>query len=278
MSTSITVHEIQELDRYEQVIERGQKQFREVGDALIAIRDKRLYRRDFNSFEVYCQSRWGFTARRANQLISAAVVMEIEEEKVGTMVPSSELSSAVSERVPSERVARELAKVPEPDRDKVIAKASEDGPVTALKVAEAAKEIAEQPVKRMAPQVQVDKVGREIPCGALKMWSRNNIVDEFIRIVSNVRSQFRGFSEDLEKGDKYWVECNFKMLDVHLTNALEEIKRNKMHAVCPKCQAKLSDNCTVCRSRQFISKFLWDNTVSEKTKAIISTQFKKPSK
>lgn len=64
----------------EVVIERGLETFIEVGGALLEIRKERLYRDTHDTFELYCRDRWGFTDRRARQLIQAA--------ELGTIVPS----------------------------------------------------------------------------------------------------------------------------------------------------------------------------------------------
>ena len=46
-----------------------------MGNALLTIRDKRLYRDEFGTFETYCRERWGFTRMRASQMIAAAEVV-----------------------------------------------------------------------------------------------------------------------------------------------------------------------------------------------------------
>lgn len=63
------------LNQLERIIERGQKTFVEVGSALTIIRDEKLYRHAFSTFEDYCKERWGFTRMRASQLIASAKVV-----------------------------------------------------------------------------------------------------------------------------------------------------------------------------------------------------------
>lgn len=71
--------ESNELLIYEEVIQLGLKTFVEVGNALLAIRDKRLYREEFATFEEYCKERWGMDRRNAYRHIEAAeVVSNIE--------------------------------------------------------------------------------------------------------------------------------------------------------------------------------------------------------
>jgi hypothetical protein len=70
----LSTDEKAELRKYEHVIERGIKVFVEVGEALISIRDARLYRESHPTFESYCRERWGFSKTHANRLIQGAGV------------------------------------------------------------------------------------------------------------------------------------------------------------------------------------------------------------
>ena len=69
------------LAECEQVIERGLETFVEVGQALLVIREGRLYKDTHSSFDAYCRDRWGWSRDRADQLVSAAEVPTI----VGTL-------------------------------------------------------------------------------------------------------------------------------------------------------------------------------------------------
>lgn len=65
-----------QLEELETVISNGIQTFAEVGNALLAIREAKLYRAEHGTFEAYCLKRWGFTRMRACQLIGAAAVVE----------------------------------------------------------------------------------------------------------------------------------------------------------------------------------------------------------
>ena len=101
MITSITTTEAQQLSAMERVIESGLQTFAEVGNALLAIRDARLYRATHGTFEAYCRERWGFARRTAYQYIEAAQV--VENVRHGAQTEPA-----------TERQARPLAKL-EPD-------------------------------------------------------------------------------------------------------------------------------------------------------------------
>jgi hypothetical protein len=113
------------LVQHEAVIERGIKTFYEVGIALADIRSRKLYRADYSTFEEYAEKRWQMTRSRAYQMIDAAGV-------VSTIV-DTELPPPANEGQ-----ARELGRVPEPERAAVWAETVErtDGKPTAAAVRE----------------------------------------------------------------------------------------------------------------------------------------------
>jgi hypothetical protein len=71
----LNIDESHELERCEVVIKQGLQTFIEVGQALMTIREKRLYRIGFKTFEDYCVERWSFGRRYVNQIIQASEVI-----------------------------------------------------------------------------------------------------------------------------------------------------------------------------------------------------------
>ena len=61
----------QEEIRLQKAEERVEKGFVEQGSALADIRDGKLYKAKYKSFEAYCQERWGIRKAYANRLIDA---------------------------------------------------------------------------------------------------------------------------------------------------------------------------------------------------------------
>lgn len=111
----------------ETVIERGLNTFVEVGTSLLRIRDERLYRQDYRDFDSYCQNRWSFGRRRADQLIAAA--------EIGTIVPVS-----------TESQARELVGLEPEIAAQVMDLAADSGEkVTARGIREAREQLTEPP-------------------------------------------------------------------------------------------------------------------------------------
>jgi hypothetical protein len=74
LSTTLTKPERSVLAECEAVIERGQDTFIEVGNALLRIRNERLYRSEFGTFQEYCETRWMMSGTHAHRLIDAAEI------------------------------------------------------------------------------------------------------------------------------------------------------------------------------------------------------------
>jgi hypothetical protein len=103
MAAELTQVEASALDDCEQRIAAGMRTFVEVGSALLRIRDERLYRTTYGTFEDYCEQRWSISRPRAYELISAVGVVSAIAD-TGQSPPENEAQ------------ARELARVPEADR------------------------------------------------------------------------------------------------------------------------------------------------------------------
>jgi hypothetical protein len=108
---TLTPSESSRLTELEQVIEAGMKTFAEVGTALWAIRDGRLYRASHATFESYCREKWGFARNYANKMIAAAEVVG----RLGTIVPKPS----------TERQARPLAQLPAAEQPQAWKEATE---------------------------------------------------------------------------------------------------------------------------------------------------------
>lgn len=124
MTDILTASESTALAEHEAVIERGIKTFYEVGMALADIRNRKLYRADYGTFEEYAEKRWQMSRPRAYELMAAA---EVVSGMPDTVQP-----------VANARQASELARVPEPERAEVWAETVErtEGKPTAAAVRE----------------------------------------------------------------------------------------------------------------------------------------------
>ena len=90
MNELLNIEERNELERCEVVIKQGLKTFVEVGQALMLIRDKRLYRVEYGTFEAYCQEKWQLTADYSRKLINSSVVIENIKNTTMVVIPQNE--------------------------------------------------------------------------------------------------------------------------------------------------------------------------------------------
>lgn len=147
MNLVLTTTEQQELAAYEMAIRDGLDAFYRVGSALAAIRDKRLYRAEFATFEDYCRDKWAISRQRAYQLIDANDVMD-------------NLSTIV-DKPSTESQARELAPLndqPELQRQvwQQVIETAPEGKVTAAHVREVVEQMTEgerKAVKQINKQI-----------------------------------------------------------------------------------------------------------------------------
>lgn len=126
----LTGAELEELGSLEVTVERGLRAFWEIGQALQQIRDKRLYRQEYATFEEYCICRWEMSRRSAYQLIEAATVYE-NVRHGAQILPANE------------RQTRPLVTLPPQKQQEAWAKAVSTAPsgrVTSTHVAQVAKE------------------------------------------------------------------------------------------------------------------------------------------
>ena len=135
------------LAELETVIERGQQTFVEVGNALMEIRDQRLYRKTHATFEAYCKERWGWTRRQANRQIDAAKVVE-------TLGPTGPKPA-------TEREARDMLDGLEPEERREV-REGKATPATVEHLAEVkvpkTKRTAGDESKEPSPQENLDEV------------------------------------------------------------------------------------------------------------------------
>lgn len=174
MTDILSASESAALTEHEAVIERGIKTFYEVGTALADIRDRKLYRADYGTFEEYAEQRWQMSRRRAYELMSAATVV-----------------SGIPHTLPKPANAGQataLGSVPEPERAEVWAETVErtEGKPTAAAVRETYEQRQPPKEKRRRPDSE-ERIGfyRVHPFLALFPWVDDDL---FASIVDSIKT------------------------------------------------------------------------------------------
>ena len=85
----LSVREKKLMVELESTIEQNLKGFKMVGYALTVIRDQRLYRVDYDTFEEYCRDTWDLGRSRAYQLMDSSSVVD----NLSTIVDKTDANS-----------------------------------------------------------------------------------------------------------------------------------------------------------------------------------------
>ncbi len=227
----------------EHIIAEGEQKFIAVSHALVEIRDKRLYRKNYQNFEDYCQKRWFKGSNWANKMIRAAVVVEELPRKLGTVVPN-------------EATARALSCIPEEVRPAVLEHIKESHkPVNSATVKEAAK-VVEVEVEETKPPLDVS--GCVIPQKILALRERREEVTQLAFYASKLGSLFEKlqsdsdplFSHIKESGNVQTFMNSAKTIRYMLAECAPEV-------VCPQCEGA-AGKCHYCAGNGWISEVRWN--------------------
>ena len=129
---NITMIEALRRNELEKIIKKGFVPFMEMGFALAEIKEKKLYRDLYATFEEYCKEKWGFSRTYSYYVIKGSEAIKSLPQHTFT-------------RVNTEKQARAVSKVrPEKRNDVVLAasaKAESEGrPMTSTDITDAASE------------------------------------------------------------------------------------------------------------------------------------------
>lgn len=151
------------LEGCEQVIEEGKRTFVEVGNALMKIRDGKLYRADFDTFEEYCQKRWGWKKSQAYRMMdSAAVVANLKTSPIGELPATESQARPLAKLEPEQqREAWQRAQDRAQAEKRAVTAADVTEAVTyTIDPVEAAKPVTESATSN-APTVRIGKGGKQ---------------------------------------------------------------------------------------------------------------------
>lgn len=152
----LTEKETNRLAAFETMIERGFKSFVESGKALAVVRDEKLYRASYKTFDEYCKERWGLERTYAHRLIESAAVVDRIVDKmlpIGNKI-EGDVPLPVVQVPTTESQTRELAKVPEDEQAEVWQEVVE---TTATPTAAVIKAVVEKRNTKKDDKVSVDK-------------------------------------------------------------------------------------------------------------------------
>jgi|MDTC01.3.fsa_nt_gb hypothetical protein len=229
---NITRKEASRLDDCERKIQEAIRKFSDAGEALKIIREDRLYRSEFASFNAYCKSRWGFTKQRANQLISATK-------------QTSELPN-----LSNEAAAREYARHDEETRNLIRVELLDEEQVTTRDIQAVVK-------KQNSPEVVLDGKGDPVTdswfLGVLATGRGvGSITRDLMETVKEVKIE--------GEWNQYLTGQRAQEFEMTIRNAVAALKWAMPHAVCPYCTGS---GCQNCHEMGWVNKDTYDATARE---------------
>lgn len=219
----ITTIEEKKLKQMESIVEDGLRGFIAVGVALRTISDEKLYRDNYDTFDKYLRDRWKLGKNYAYKLMQGA--------EVATRI----------EGVENECQARELAKVPFTDQQKVMDRAKEHAVLEGRAVvARDIKEAATEP-SSMTARETVDEVWAEENLSEL--WNMAfEIVDELKEVSRKLAAHPQGC----------WLQSHADTTEVRIRDIKNVLEHSKPSGPCPMCMGGLQAKCETCRSRGWL--------------------------
>ncbi len=180
------------LIELESVISKSVRAFLDVGEALVEIRDHKLWRSRFESFEEYCESRWSFKRSRASQIINAfEVAKSIQPTSQGgvtTVTGSREVAFSPA----NEGQVRPLISLPPAERqavwDEAVKLASGRQPTSTDVEAAKVRVLTRQDVAAMpvAEQVQVVEDVEKAILKAGRAEDRKDCIEKALKLATKL--------------------------------------------------------------------------------------------
>lgn len=191
LKSQLSAEEQAELERLEKVIRSGWKTFLEVGEALITVSEKRLYRDKYLNFETYCHQELGLSRPYAYTLMDSAEVHQ-------------QLSSIedIEVKPANEAQCRELIRVPQEKRVeawKMAVDAAGEKPLTAKIIHAAVAKFKPKSAKKS--NAAKKKGGLDVKAGLKLIGAIEKLVDDddtdkIIAKLAELRDWLEGRAKD----------------------------------------------------------------------------------
>lgn len=236
---AMTHEEANELKTLERVIERGMSTFVEVGNALKTIRDDKLYREEYKTFERYVEDRWQFKRRYAYNLIESAEAVE-------------NVHHGAQKLPANERQARELHKAPPEKRAEIWQEVVDSTPTpTAKDVKAAVEKHTKQPAddvidSPLVVSIVKDSIDRDVPEHLREKFAIAAQLSAIGRKLDSIKREV----VELANHDGGWF-ISVQDIEITCKDLKDKITDAGYWTACPRCDGK---GCNRCDLSGFVPK------------------------
>lgn len=232
----------------------------EVGAALRQVREEKLYRDDFDTFEDFCQQLFQIGRSYAHRLIEAHEVKDSLPANLEKHITNEAQARALGEAEEKERpkIIQHLVKSKTPITADAIEKTIENTNETAKPMLPIGNTSKSQPEPKDA--VELDEVKQEIPDALIPIWRRRDEIQKLLSACSLIKSALRSACNEQ---DSLWVELtDMQQTQRDIANIWTQLKLAMPCAVCPTCKGKEAkcEDCKNCSGRGMVSQFRWKQT------------------
>jgi len=249
-----------------QVVKENLESLFKVAEAMKEIKEDKLYREEFTTWEDFCQSAYHLSVSYVDRMIDGYVLLE----SLPKNLQIGETSIPIEEVVTNESQVRSLKKVPKDKRIKVLIEAaSSSKPITSKSIKKAAKAVADK-------DRVLDAMGYPIPIGCVELWRMAHVLHDILNSLRKMKLEIvNGIAED---------NPVFRMVPKNVTDQLsrilQQIQESEPYAVCLTCSGTdaTKDHCSTCRGTGLISRFAYEMKTDKKLKMMREAQLKGKTK
>lgn len=255
-SQELSINELRTLEACEEDISRG---IELQAKALQVVRDRKLYRHEFDTFDEYVKDRVGKSKRWADYQISYIEVMTTLTEQMGTIVPKI-----------TEGATREIADLAPEQQVAVVSKVVEKGEKPTAKNIKAEREDLETPEETQPEEshvstgsVVLDSLERPVP-GKYRDVHESTVS---MRVIATSLSNNAKQIESLM--NKPGGECIDQMVVIELRRLRSVLLQSGYLTVCPRCDSgNLLKSCDLCSGRGWMPKRLSEHMTDRERREI----------
>ncbi len=211
---------------------------------LAYVRDNKLYREDYDTFDEFLKAELGLGKSQAYRMIDFA-----KQKQLGSDVETERENRAKNNQVGDKKY------------DPVFGSEVPNGD----EVGDKNKPPKKQPPKPREKVVDLDKEGHAIPEEILERW---NEADEEFRELVSVVGKVKLRIQKAKKDDSIIYRNLPPSALAYAENLYSVLKDEIPYSVCTECQGFECKTCTACKTRGFFGKHIYDNAVPVETKEL----------